>query len=79
MKSIDLSIIIVSYNTKEFLKKCLVSILSSIDGNFSYEVIVVDNASADGTASVISNLKSQILNLYKMKKILGFRRRIILA
>ena len=50
---IDLSIIIVSYNTKEFLKNCLASILSSIDGNLSYEIIVVDNASTDGTIEAI--------------------------
>ena len=71
---IDLSIIIVSYNTKEFLKNCLASILSSIDGNLSYEIIVVDNASTDTSVSVISNIKYQISNikLIKNKKNLGF-------
>lgn len=58
---LDLSIIIVNYNTKEFLKKCLDSILSSIDGKISYEIIVIDNASTDGSPSVISNFQSPLL------------------
>ena len=55
---LDLSIIIVNYNTKEFLKKCLDTILSSIDGKLSYEIIVVDNASSDGSPSEISRLRA---------------------
>ena len=31
---VDLSIIIVSYNTKDFIGNCLASILSSIKGKF---------------------------------------------
>ena len=58
MKAVDLSIIIVSYNTKEFLKNCLVSILDSIKGDLRYEVIVLDNASSDGT---IREVQSSIL------------------
>jgi len=76
MKIVDLSIIIVSYNTREFLKNCLSSILSSIDGKLSYEIIVVDNASSDGSPSEISNLKSQISNLRTIQnqKNIGFSR-----
>ncbi|MEX2007351.1 MAG: glycosyltransferase family 2 protein [Candidatus Levyibacteriota bacterium] len=59
----DLSIISVSYNTKEFLKKLLVSIEENISSKVSYEVIVVDNASTDGSPSAISNLKSQMSKL----------------
>lgn len=71
---IDLSIVIVNYNTKEFLRNCLASILSSIDGELSYEVIVVDNASTNGSPSVISNFQFQISNfkIILNKKNLGF-------
>jgi len=78
MKTVDLSIIIVSYNTKEFLKNCLVSILSSINGKLSYEVIVVDNASSDGSVQEIqkSKVKGQNHNskvkIIENKKNLGF-------
>lgn len=43
---IDLSIIIVSYNTKDFVPDCLTSIHKTIKKH-SYEVFVVDNASTD--------------------------------
>lgn len=67
MKEVDLSIIIVSYNTKEFLKKCLASIVGSVSNQLEYEVIVVDNASTDGSASVITNIKNQISNIKLIK------------
>lgn len=44
----DISIIIPSFNTKEFLKRCLNSIISS-----QVEVVVVDNASTDGSVEMI--------------------------
>ncbi len=49
---IDLSIIIVSFNTKEFVKKCIDAIYKS-DFCKRYEIILVDNASSDGTAQYI--------------------------
>ena len=48
----DLSIIIVSWNTKKYLEECLTS-LQTIDGNLSVEIIVVDNASTDGSPEMI--------------------------
>lgn len=47
MKKPDLSIIIVNFNTVEFLVNCLASIHAS-DWKGSKEVLVVDNASSDG-------------------------------
>ena len=45
---VDVSIIIVSYNTKNFVPDCLSSIHKTIKKN-TYEVFVVDNASTDGS------------------------------
>lgn len=57
----DLSIVIVSYNTKNFLKNCLESIKETAK-NFSYEIIVVDNASKDGSSEMVTkNFKDVIL------------------
>ena len=48
----DLSIVIVSWNTKKYLQECLTS-LRAMDGNLSMEIIVADNASTDGTPEML--------------------------
>ncbi len=48
------SIIIPSYNQVDFLKKCLTSIHKHT--NVAYEIIVVDNASSDGTAAYLQSV-----------------------
>ncbi len=52
-KNIDLSISIVSYNVKRLLGLCLESIKTHTRG-ISYQVIVVDNGSRDGTAAMLA-------------------------
>lgn len=54
----DLSIIILSYNTKEITARCIKHVLSAKDFcqkklNNKIEVIVIDNASEDGSAQMI--------------------------
>ncbi len=49
---IDVSVIIVSWNTRELLLKCVASIYESTS-NISIEIIVVDNSSADGSVDAI--------------------------
>lgn len=48
----DLSIIVVSYNTRELLSDCLKSIAETT-ADFDCETIVVDNASTDGSAPMV--------------------------
>ena len=48
----DLSIVIVNFNVKEFLTQCLESIYRS-QTNYQYEVVVVDNASIDSGQALI--------------------------
>ncbi|NBV41488.1 glycosyltransferase family 2 protein [bacterium] len=55
----DLSIIIVNYNGAHFLTPCLDSIFNS-ETRYRYEVIVVDNASIDISASILSQYPSKI-------------------
>jgi len=50
---VDLSIIIVSYNGRDYLRRCLRSILEHTQG-LDYEVAVVDNASQDGSADMVA-------------------------
>ena len=49
----DLSIIIPCYNVEDYLKRCLASV-SDIRG-ISYELILVDDGSTDGTGVILSN------------------------
>jgi len=54
---VRVSIIIVNWNTKEMTARCLRSVAMEIDQSVTceYEVIVVDNASADGSVSMLRN------------------------
>jgi N-acetylglucosaminyl-diphospho-decaprenol L-rhamnosyltransferase len=51
--AVDLSVIIVSYNTRDLLRDCLVSVFAE-SRNVAFEVVVVDNASRDGSASMVA-------------------------
>ncbi len=47
----DLSIVIVSWNTRDLLDTCLRSVLDGGLGDLRAEIIIVDNASGDGSAA----------------------------
>ncbi|MBL8116353.1 MAG: glycosyltransferase family 2 protein [Anaerolineae bacterium] len=49
---LDLGIVIVNWNTKDLLRRCLQTVLMSI-GDFQFEVVVVDNASSDGSVEMV--------------------------
>lgn len=70
---IDLTIIIVSFNTKELLKRCLISIYREIEREKSirFEVIVVDNASTDGSYEMIQQKFPDVHGIKNSKNV-GF-------
>ncbi|MEE9910715.1 MAG: glycosyltransferase family 2 protein [Deltaproteobacteria bacterium] len=49
----DISFIIVNWNTKDLLCDCLKSIYQTMEAPLVYEIIVVDNASSDGSAAML--------------------------
>jgi len=51
---LDVSVIIVNWNTKELLKKCLASVYEQ-KKNINYEVIAVDNGSTDGSVEMVKD------------------------
>ena len=71
-ESLELSIIIVSYNVREFLEQALLSIHRAVK-NISHEVFVVDNASSDGSADLIAR-KFPSAKLIRNSTNLGFAR-----
>jgi GT2 family glycosyltransferase len=65
----DLSIIIVNFNTKDLTKACLDSIRKWSEGG-AWEIIVVDNGSTDGSRQMLKTFPDMTLILNK--KNLGF-------
>ena len=55
----DISIIIVNRNTRDLLQNCLQSISKTVH-NISYEIIVVDNASQDGSDTMLKEKYPQV-------------------
>jgi len=48
----DISVVALNYNTREMLRDCLHSLLAHPDG-LDLEIVVVDNASTDGSADMV--------------------------
>lgn len=70
MNNLQVSIIIVNYNTKELLKNCLKSIYEQTL-NLSFEIIISDNGSTDGSIEMLETDFPSVLIL-KNGKNLGF-------
>jgi len=71
-QSIDLSIIIVSWNVRDYLAACLESIRLNA-GGLSLELIVVDSASTDGTVEMLRQRYPSVTVLAQTQNI-GFTR-----
>ena len=74
---VDVSILIVSYNTREWLRACLDSVRRETTG-VAYEVVVVDNASTDGSADTVRREHPEV-RLIEAGGNLGFARGVNLA
>ena len=72
--SMDLSIVIVSFNTKKLLKECIESIVKTTK-KIEYEIIVVDNDSKDGSVELLKLLsKKYPIRIVINKENVGFGR-----
>lgn len=71
----DLSIIILNYNTKELTINCIKSIVEQYKNQLDkkqFEIIVVDNASDDNSLESLKKLKIEGLKVIESKENLGF-------
>jgi GT2 family glycosyltransferase/radical SAM superfamily enzyme YgiQ (UPF0313 family)/tetratricopeptide (TPR) repeat protein len=69
-KEYEVSIIIPVFNKVELTRQCLIS-LAEVTDNVNYEVIVVDNASTDGTEKFLATLGGD-LQIIQNKENFGF-------
>jgi hypothetical protein len=72
-----ISILIVNWNTKKFLRKCILSIFNNV--KLPFEIIVVDNNSLDGSKEMLEKnwgewIRKEKIKLIKNKENLGFSR-----
>lgn len=70
MSFINVSVVIVNYNTRELLRDCIKSIYERTQG-VSFEVIVSDNGSVDGSLEMLKTEFSQVV-LVENNANLGF-------
>ncbi len=71
----ELSIIILSYNTKDLTVDCIRSVAEQYKNELSksrFEIIVVDNASSDGSLATLRRLRFKGLSVVESKENLGF-------
>ncbi len=72
----DISVIVVNYNSSEHTINCVSSILAQTNGYFTYEIIIVDNNSNDAELnklrSWLGTIQEQNIHLYESKINTGF-------
>ncbi|MDD3305670.1 MAG: glycosyltransferase family 2 protein [Acetobacterium sp.] len=67
----DLSIIIVNYRTEELTSNCIDSVIKSNTKGLNYEIILIDNASEDGSIEAIEKQFPEV-KIIKNTENLGF-------
>ncbi len=70
LKTCELSLVLVTYNSREFLDNCLNSLTAGLK-HIPHEIIVVDNASQDGTADRIAEAYPGV-RLFRNPENLGY-------
>src|SRR5881409_313695 len=72
MSMSNIAIIIVSWNTSDLLRRCIETVQASLAGaGIAYTIVVVDNASSDGTPAMLRAEHPEVL-LLESGRNLGF-------
>jgi glycosyltransferase involved in cell wall biosynthesis len=61
---IHLSVIIPVYNGESYITRCLTSIFSQTNFDFTFEVIAVNDGSKDNSLALLTSIKENYENLY---------------
>jgi len=67
----DVTISIVNWNTRDELRECLDTVLAQ-DGQVTYEIVVIDNASSDGSAEMVRGEFADRVTLIANSRNIGF-------
>lgn len=68
-----LSVVVFSYNHREYIDKCLESILMQ-QTEYSYEILIADDCSPDGTAQIVRDKYGERVKILDRKENLGLCR-----
>src|SRR3972149_3945798 len=71
----QLSVVIVSYNTKELTLKCIDSVLANSSG-LDIEIVVIDNNSTDGSVQGLRKLRVDKIKTVENSENLGFAKAV---
>ncbi len=75
-KKFDLAVVIINYNSSEYSKACISSVLENTSRSISYEIIVVDNCSEkeeyEKLDTFIRQLGNMSVKLFKSRINMGF-------
>ncbi|MBV9476523.1 MAG: glycosyltransferase family 2 protein [Acidobacteria bacterium] len=59
-RALDLSVLIVTWNSERWIERCLRALPAACDG-LDYEVLIADNASTDATLALVETSDAQVL------------------
>ncbi len=71
----DISIIIVNYNVKEYIISCIESIYKHTSSKYEFEIIIIDNNSTDGSQNAIKKSFKNI-KLFENSQNFGFSKAV---
>jgi len=72
---IDVSVLIVTWNSASEIKQCVDSVINNSDG-LSVELIIIDNNSDDNTFAIINNIKYPKFRTFRNSENLGFTKAV---
>jgi len=75
-KKVDIAVILINYNSAEYSKKCIESVLRHTSDDLSYQIVIVDNASAQNDfadlKTFVSDLRNAQIQLHRSRFNTGF-------
>jgi len=74
-----ITVIIVNFNMKEELIKCIMSLLSLEYPQEKLKILVIDNGSTDGSVETLEKLYKGVIQIIRLKYNVGFARAVKLA